>query len=97
MVQHIDINSLTGDEMGLVKSIMTHHTAAAREVIEDLTVLEIPVPRARAIILQTLLMLAGVDAIKQQIDVATFAGLALTGHITAGEMLAISHDIRGAA
>ena len=97
LVPHIDVSALDGDERALVESALAHHTAASREVLETLTGLDIPVPRARLIMLQALLVLAGCDAVQQRIDVNAFAGLALTGHVTAGEMLAIGHNIQGEA
>ena len=97
LVPHIDVSALAGDERALVGSMFERHTAAAREVLETLTGLDIPVPRARLIMLQALLVLAGCDAVQQGVDANAFAGLALTGHVTAGEMLATGHDIQGEA
>lgn len=92
-----DIVAVDGDEQALVRAVFEEHTSAEQEVRTRLELLDIPILRAREIILSTLLVMAGIHAQEMGIGPDEFSRAAVAARQAAGDALAIGADIQGEA
>ena len=93
----IDIAGLTGDEDKLVRACFEHYTVAAQAITADLMGFDVPIQRARQIIISSLLTIAGVDAHEQQIGTVEFGDMARHARRLAAEAVSVGIDVEGGA
>ena len=91
----VDVFALKDDEHALVAAMFEHHTGAQNCVMDDLVGLDIPVMRAREIILSTALVIAGIHATEMRIPHAVMGAAAVDARTAAEVAVAIGADVQG--
>ena len=93
----IDVAGLIGHEHMLVTSVFSAENAAQADIIEQMTTLDVPVPRALEIVLSAQLVCVGVLAEKLGVHPDDFAEIAAAARAQAIEGIAVGSDMAGVA